>query len=323
MAIIKVFPNSPTAIQDAVASANEGDVILVHKGIYHENVRIQSDKNNIRIVAKQKRRTVLDGRRVLLEAFILDGVAGVEIDGFKIKNYILSGIRIMNGKSHRILENEISEIRGIKGKVKPFGIIINQSVGNLLMRNKIKRIGSVKKGSGIQLSSSMGNWIVGNQLLNNSLCGIEVDLGFHNAIVGNRISGNKSEGITISESNNTLILENMLNHNSKNGVFARSTNNFIIDSKIKDNHGNGLIFTLNNNMAFNNEIKNNHQSGIAILSDFNDIQCNKVEKNKNNGLFIHAPHTANFVFENRFKSNKPQNIKDQGTNNNIVQNNRD
>src|SRR5262245_55183553 len=100
MAIIEVFPGSPTAIQDAVTSANEGDVILVHKGVYAEAVQVPSNKNNIRIVSKTKHRAILQGSHTLLDAFTLRDVAGVQIEGFTITNYVATGIRILNGKSH-------------------------------------------------------------------------------------------------------------------------------------------------------------------------------------------------------------------------------
>ncbi|MFD0589426.1 nitrous oxide reductase family maturation protein NosD [Paenibacillus sp. GCM10027627] len=320
MAIIEVFPGSPTPIQDAVAIAHEGDVILVHKGTYHETVRIGSNKNNLRIVAKDKRQAVLDGRHILTVAISLNSVAGVEIDGFKIKNYISGGIRIEKGKSHPILENKISGISGRRGKGRPFGVFANQSAGNLLLRNNIKRIGTAQPGCGIQLIGSPGNWVIGNKLRDNSISGIVVSRGLHNAIVGNRISGNKSDGIVTSESDNTLIFDNKLNRNGKNGVLAGSTNNLILDSTLNNNRGNGATFAFNYNLALNNGIKNNRGSGLAVFSDFNDIQQNQIVSNGNNGVFIRAPHTANFVFENRFKDNKPRNIKDQGTNNNIVHN---
>ncbi|MFF2886050.1 nitrous oxide reductase family maturation protein NosD [Paenibacillus sp. NPDC057967] len=323
MAIIDVFPGSPTAIQDAVAAANEGDVFLVHKGTYHETVRMRGNKNNLRIVAKHKHRVVLDGKHSLLEAFVLDSIAGVEIDGFRIKNYISGGIRILNGKSHRILKNEISGMRGVTGEIKPFGIFVNHSEGNLLMRNKIERIGRAEAGNGIQIDDSIGTWVLRNKLRNNYLYGIEIALGFHNAIAGNLVTGNKKDGMMISGSDNNLYLDNKINRNGENGLFARSTNNYVIDTEIRDNRLNGLQFTFNYNMAFNNKIKNNRQSGLSIMSDFNDIQQNKVEKNRNNGVFIHPSHTANLVLENGFKNNKPKDIKDQGTDNNIIQNDRD
>ncbi|REK74446.1 right-handed parallel beta-helix repeat-containing protein [Paenibacillus paeoniae] len=323
MAIIDVFPGSPAAIQDAVDLANEGDVILVHRGTYHESVRLHGNKNNLRIVAKHKHRVILDGKHGLPEAFVLDSIAGVEIAGFRIKNYVTGGIRILNGKSHRILENQISEMSGVRGDIRAFGIFVNHSEGNLLMKNKIERIGRAEAGNGIQIDDSIGTWVLRNKLLNNYLHGVEVALGFHNAIAGNQISGNKREGIMISGSDNNLFLDNKLKRNGENGLFARSTNNYMIGSDIKDNRLNGLQLTFNYNMAFNNKIKNNRQSGLSILSDFNDIQQNKIEKNRSNGVVIHPSHTANFVFENKFKNNKPQNMKDQGVDNNILQNDSD
>lgn len=320
MATIKVAPGSPTAIQDAVNSAREGDVILVLKGVYHEQVKIEGNKHNIRIVAEHKYKVVLDGRFVLREAFTLEHVAGVEIDGFKIKNYISCGIRIVKGKSHRVLENEISDITGKKKKSRPFGIHASRSEGNLLMRNKIERIGDTGSGSGIQLSDSSGNWIVRNKIVKNSLFGIETNRGSHNAIVENRISDNKSDGIKINKSDNSLIIDNKLEDNGGNGMYGRSKDNLVIDSKIKNNHKNGLRFSFNYNLAFGNKIKDNRRSGVAMESDYNDIQRNDIKRNKNNGILIRTPHKANFVFENRLKGNTPKNIKDRGKNNNILRN---
>ncbi|MCM3749483.1 right-handed parallel beta-helix repeat-containing protein [Paenibacillus pasadenensis] len=322
MATIKVVPGSPTAIQDAVNLAREGDVILVHKGVYHEQVKIEGNKDNIRIVAEHKYKAVLDGRFVLREAFTLESVAGVEIDGFKIKNYSSCGIRIVKGKSHRVLENEISDITGKKKKGRPFGIHASRSEGNLLMRNKIERIGETDtgSGSGIQLSESSGNWIVRNKIVKNSLFGIETKRGSHNAIVENRISDNKSDGIKINRSDNSLIIDNKLEDNGGHGMYGRSKNNLVIDSKIKNNHKNGLKFSFNYNLAFGNNIKDNRRSGVAVDSDFNEIQRNDIKRNKNNGISIRAPHKGNFVFENRLKGNTPKNIKDRGKHNNILRN---
>lgn len=120
MPIIEVFPNSPTAIQDAVTMSNEGDVIMVHRGVYHENVRVSSEKNNIRIISKHKYGATLDGSCMLLEAFELNRVAGVEIYGFRIKNYLSRGIQLINAKSNHILSNKISDIGG---GVNPLGIL--------------------------------------------------------------------------------------------------------------------------------------------------------------------------------------------------------
>lgn len=322
MAIIEVCPGSPTAIQDAIDAANEGDVVLVHRGIYHESVRLQGAKNNVRIVARHKHGAVLDGRLALREAFALESVAGAEISGFAIRNYYAGGIRIDGGKSHRVLDNAIRDMSGVRGDIKPFGIYVNRSEGNLLMRNKIERIGGLEPGNAIQLDGATGNWVVRNRLLNNARSGIEIAIGLHHGTVGNRIAGNASDGVTISGSDNHLFLDNMLERNGGNGLFGRSTNNFVVGGTVQHNGANGLLFTFDYNLALDNEIRNNRQSGAAVRSNFNDIQGNRVEKNENDGLFIEAPHTANFAFGNRFKRNRPRDILDEGTDNNFVNNDR-
>jgi parallel beta-helix repeat protein len=317
MALIEVFPNSPTAIQDAVTLSNEGDVILVHSGVYHENVQVSSVKNNIRIISKYKYGAILDGNCMLLEAFELNSVAGVEIYGFRIKNYLSRGIQLISAKSNHILNNKISDIGG---GVNPVGIYATNSVGNLFMKNVVERIGSTGSGTGITLQAVTGNWVIKNKLKHNSAHGIEIIDGNHHAIVGNQISNNKGDGILVNRLDNNLIYDNKITNNGNNGVNAQSTNTIILNSTIKGNRENGLLISFNYNFAGFNEIKENKQSGIQVSSDLNDIQNNKIEKNEDNGVFIHDPHTANLVFENQFKRNNPHNIKDQGENNTIIQN---
>ncbi|WP_168120882.1 right-handed parallel beta-helix repeat-containing protein [Paenibacillus sp. HB172176] len=321
MAIIDVYPGGKTAIQDAVSAANEGDVLLVHRGVYCENVQISGAKNNIRILAKERHRAVLSGNSSLSEAFALKGVAGVVIEGFRISSYRSSGIRVCRGKSNRILHNEIEAIDGEK---QPMGIVIKHSVGNLIMRNTIEQIGSassdVLSGRGIGLRGGMGNWIVQNKLQHNASHGIEILVSHHNAIAGNRISRNKGNGIVIRRSDNNLILENQLHNNGRNGFHAQSTNNYILNGSAQGNHGNGLLLDSNYNLAGFNHIQANEQSGMIVISDFNDMLENAVARNNKNGIWIQAPHTANLVFENRLQHNRPQNLKDDGVNNNSIQN---
>ena len=246
MAIIDVYPGRRAAIQDAVSSAKEGDVILVHKGVYHESVQIPSTKNNIRIIAKQRHKAVLRGNDSLPEAFALSSVAGVIIEGFLIMNYKSSGIRICRGKSNRILHNEI---RAIDGEKQPMGITVKQSVGNLLMKNDIAYIGSAGAGRGIGLKGGTGNWIIQNKLRNNASHGIEIILSNHNAIAGNHITRNWGDGIVIRKSDNNLIYDNQLLQNNRNGFHAQSTNNYMLNSRVQGNRRNGLLLDSNYNLA--------------------------------------------------------------------------
>ncbi|MGG1554138.1 right-handed parallel beta-helix repeat-containing protein [Paenibacillus ferrarius] len=317
MPILPVYPGSPTAIQDAVNAANPGDVVLVHKGVYHETVLVPSGKDNLRIVSKEPHAAILDGKFSLAEAFGLEFTAGVEINGFHIKNYVSNGIRLYNGKSHRIMNNTI---RHIAGAELPLGLFVLLSTGTLIVRNTIERIGRGSAGTGIQLNSGSSNWIIDNKLQANRSYGIQVVDSNHNAIAENHISRNRGDGILLSGSDNNLLLHNTVEHNRGNGIVSRSTNSLIVDSSMKENLGNGLLFMSNYGFAGFADLKNNRQSGIKASSDFNDMQENHIDMNGNYGVLIEAPHTANLVLENHFNKNEPRNLKDQGVDNTILQN---
>ncbi|MGG1518830.1 right-handed parallel beta-helix repeat-containing protein [Paenibacillus oryzisoli] len=317
MAILPVHPGRPTAIQDAVNAAIPGDVILVHKGVYHETVLVPSGKDNLRIVSKEPHDAILDGKFSLAEAFGLEFTAGVEINGFQIRNYVSNGIRLYNGKSHRIMNNTI---RHIAGAGLPLGLFVLLSTGTLIVKNTIERIGRGSAGTGLQLNSGSSNWIIDNKLQANRAYGIQVLDSNHNTIAENHISRNRDDGILLSGSDNNLLLHNTVEHNRGNGVMSRSTNSLVVGGGMKDNLGNGLLFMNNYSFAGFTELKNNRQSGINASSDFNDMQENQIDKNGNYGVLIEAPHTANFVFENLFKKNEPRNTKDRGVDNTILQN---
>lgn len=317
MALIKVYPNSSTAIQDAVNAANPGDVILVHRGVYREDVQIPSEKSHIRIIADHPHRTVLDGEHVLSEAFALNNVRGVEIAGFTIKNYMAGGIRVIDGSSSRLLHNQI---RHVAGESNPIGIAVNNSEGNLIMNNYIERVGDKAPGIGIRLLSVTGTWIIMNRVRNSSSNGIEMIDSLNNAIVNNRITNSKDDGVFMRGPNNNLILHNKIYRNGGNGVNMESANNYILRDKIKMNRGSGIVTQFDHNFAGFNQIEGNRLSGVDLDSNDNDIQDNWIKHNRNNGVLIEVSRSGNLIYDNRIKCNKPRNIEDLGVNNNIFDN---
>ena len=80
-----IVPVDYPTIQEAVDAALPGDWIFVKKGVYNEQVVIDSTKNNIKIIATDKD-VVLEGTGVG-NAFTLNQVVNVKIQGFNINNY--------------------------------------------------------------------------------------------------------------------------------------------------------------------------------------------------------------------------------------------
>lgn len=317
MTIIKVFPDSPTAITNAVNVANSGDVILVHQGIYREDVQIPNGKNNIRIIADHRHRVIMDGEHVLVEAFTLNDVSGVEITGFTIKNYSSEGIRIIDGSSNRVLHNHI---RNLAGAGNPIGIAVNHSERNLLMNNYIERAGDKAPGVGIQLMSATGTWVIMNRVRNSTSNGVEVIDSLHNAFVYNRITNSKDNGIYMKDSNNNLILHNKIYRNGANGVNVESANNYVLRNKIKLNRGSGIAALLDHNFAGFNQIEGNRLSGVNIDADHNEVQDNLIKHNRHNGVFIEADRTGSLAYKNQLKRNKPRNMEDLGVDNILLDN---
>jgi nitrous oxidase accessory protein len=171
------------SIQEAIESASEGDTILVHPGIYHENIVVD------------KRLDLIGLENPIIDAggdyekgpgvtIIADGML---IEGFTIMNSTniagdpLSGAGIMIRSNH-------STIRG-----------------NILENNYR---------SGIKVLSGYNNTITNNSVRSNYE-GILVADSHLNEIAGNRIYANNGTGIFVMrDSDQNSITSNMITNNS-------------------------------------------------------------------------------------------------------------
>ena len=106
-------------IQEAVAKAIPGDIILVYPGTYYETVYI--DKDDIRLygVIKNGKRPTLDGKKELNDAILYSG-NGITIENFIIKNYKGNGIMGQAGNNFVIKNNWIYDT-GVYGIFPQFG----------------------------------------------------------------------------------------------------------------------------------------------------------------------------------------------------------
>lgn len=303
MAIISVFPSpTGTPIANAVAEAVAGDVILVYDGTYPEPA-VTVSVSNVKIIAKHEGAAVREGFNGSSAAFIVSAESGVEINGFVIQNYTLSGIVVTAGTNHRIIGNSVNTTLSA-------GINLNVGTGILVWRNKVQNAGGA---AGIFVASS-SNWIAQNVAYQNSGFGISLG-GSNNAVIGNVVTENGNTGISSVGTSNNFMYGNTVTLNAAGGVSAVSTNAVLLGNLGEGNTGDGITISGPNGFLGGNNTDDNTGTGIRISSNFNSLEFNEMEFNQQYGLVISG--NENTAFGNRFTGNKPTQISITGLDNNL------
>lgn len=315
-----LVPDDYPTIQLAVTAAQPGDVILVEDGIYSEEVVIPSGKDNIRIIALCCN-AVLDGMNSLETAFTLQGSIGIQIEGFNIKDYTTVGI-LINGNTPFPARAAFSRIIGNSlNNTGNQGILIDNSLGNLLWKNELR--GSV---NGIEIigvpavPENQSNWLVGNTLHDNTSTGIAIASSSSNGLVDNEIFSNTT-GIYTAESSNTLILHNKVFDQSDFGLkLVNSSNSVILNNIIQNNQDEGIHAATSNNVIISgNKIRSNSGTGVKLSdSTFNIIEQNKITENLDNGVNLDTTSTNNLVVFNSICNNQPNDIILENPDNDVV-----
>jgi parallel beta-helix repeat protein len=219
-----------TGIQDAINNAKGGDTIIVHSGIYGENVVV--DKS---VTLKGIGYPVVDaggeGNAIMLCA------DGITLVGFMVTN-------------SRSLWNDAAGIKVTSNN--------NNLTGNNASNNRY----------GIELCYSCNNTITGNNVCNNNGDGIELYYSCNNAITGNNVCNNNGDGISLyyssSSNNNTITGNNVCNNNCGGIELGDSCNNTITGNNVSNNyHGIHLSFSSNNNTITGNVFVND---GLPVYS---------------------------------------------------------
>jgi len=82
-------PTEYPTIQAAVNNAQEGDLVLVDKGVYHESVLVTTDAIVIRGVDRND--VILDGKYVLADGIRVTGANRVAVENITARNYMVNG----------------------------------------------------------------------------------------------------------------------------------------------------------------------------------------------------------------------------------------
>jgi nitrous oxidase accessory protein len=255
------------SIQATIDTANQGDIIEVHSGTYHENLEV-------------RKTLVLQG---IGDPTIYAAGGGSAITLFSDGNIIEGLVLTGSSASHAgINVTDVSRDNLING---------NTVIGN--------------RGDGIDLWASENNSISGNTIKNNDKNGIGLWSCDHILITKNSISNNNGSGL-FGGCGNSSITSNTIKANNGSGVvFLNAFNNRIASNPARGNKANGimLIYGSNNIMA-GNIAGGNGNSGISLLFSWrNSIIANTADENFV-GIILGNSSENNIVASNAIESNR-------------------
>jgi parallel beta-helix repeat protein len=194
------------SIQEAINAAENGSIINVPSGIYHEHVVINK---TISLIGENVSTTIIDGDNSGTVVRITAN--NVTITGFKIQNsgwgWTRSGIETQHANNCRIENNVLFHTC--------HNIRLNGSRDCLIAGNKIDHINQM--GYGIRLTEST-NCTVSNNFVAKNIGGIVFENSSNCIAVGNNVTRN-SDGIRLySSSSSNKVFENNVFNNSYCGM---------------------------------------------------------------------------------------------------------
>lgn len=301
-AVVRLVPQEYPTITQAVEAAGSGDVILVRRGIYHEEVTV--NKNNLIILGEKG--ATLDGEGKLNSAFSLSGVSGTELQSFRIKNYSGDAVSVSGGNSNRIVGMHIANSWGngfyLDDKTTDNRICESETAGNYngiydeSLRLKIEGCRSAYNGNygilclgsetEITDTTAESNYYNGIQcdgpairikacrVVDNIYNGIEVS-GDDITIEASEISRSFNSGLVLM-GGNALAKKNVLCENAVYGLYSfNKGGNRILGNRADDNGLNG-ISVMNGNVVTENQAHGNRLYDMTrnqITSVFRDNDC--------------------------------------------------
>lgn len=336
-----------TKISEAIENAKDGDTILVHEGMYEENLIINK---RISLVAIGK--VILIGAKAE-EPVVTIAANNVQIEGFNITNtngffsiavYIAKGYglsRIYNNTimntyfgifSDKTFENEITNNSIVKNN---FGIMLNNTFGSEFKNNKIEN-----NKYGLVLSGDSKNTIRENKIKNN-----QYGIYFFNSesdIANDNYLYNNAYGIYLTGFSNSIVIENNTVTNSQYGLFVDTSHfNDILGNKVESStYGLYLQNCRYNNVStnfiinetvgiqlygtINNTILNNTVIGSTIGIEVDNSYNDTIKGNVLLNIFSHAitmyKTTGAKIIKNIINSAKNGIVFDSSSSNMIIRN---
>lgn len=311
-----VGKNQPyKTLKSALAKAQNGDTILVKKGIYKEG--------NIEV----KKRVVLLGE----DYPVFDGEKKVEVFSLKHDSIVLKGFKIKGSaygtitdpaavrsyaSNYIVIENNILDDNF-------FGIYIEDGKHCIIKNNKLVAYGSEeqKLGNGIHCWKSSNIQVINNQVRGHR-DGIYFEFVTESVIWRNIIEDNIRYGLHFMFSHHDSYFTNVFRNNGAGVAVMYSKHVTMINNLFDKNWGESayglLLKEINDSYMSGNQFVENTIGIYAEGSSNNTIENNNFREN-GWAMKIQASCTSNIISKNNFIGN----TFDMGTNGSLVLNNFD
>jgi len=288
-----VYPGQ--SIQEAINSAQPGDIIFVHNGTYYENVAVNQP---VRLIGENKHMTIIDGGLSWNLHVVKITASNVVISNFTIRKsgpWLRSGIHVYFSNGNNITNNIIT--------LNIIGIELDHSNNNRLIGNEVEY-----NGHGIWLLSSRDNVLRDNLMYANTHDNFGVFGVFTNDVdVSNKVDS-KPIYYLINQHGKQIPLD------AGYVALIDSTNMSIQNLKLKNNCQ-GILLVNSNNVLIQNVSMTYNAFGISLLnSSDNTLIGNTVTNNDDYGIYL-SLSSNNLIYHNNFVDNSCQaHVKDYRVN---------
>ena len=308
---VRFVPSQYDTIQDAVDSSNPGDLVLIDKGIYYEEVVVRTPSLTIRGVDRNE--VIIDGEFEKANGIIVAGVDGVAVENITARNALLNGFYWATAEGYRA-----SYVTAYNNG--DYGIYAFDSVDGIIEHSYAS--GSPDAGFYIgqcyPCKAVINNVISENNGLGYSGTNAGGDLYIISSIFRNNMGGiapNTLDSELLPPERESFIIGNHIENN--NNIKAPAWPNQYITL------GNGIIIAGGNNNIIKNNVINDHDVfGVVITAAFDDnywpahgnlIQDNLIINSKKADLALSGISNLGNCFKgNTFQTSFPPGIQTSG-----------
>ena len=297
-----VYPGAGTPIQDAIDSAEVGDMIYVHAGTYVENVNVD---NRVTLIGDGA--DVVTVRAADAGDHVFEVTADwVNISGFTVtgaRDGYRAGIQIYNADRCKIFDNNASN--------NCYGIFLYFSSDNTLTNNTFID-------DGLLVAYSYKNTVENNTVNGKPLVYLDdtsnliiknagqiILMNCTNITVENLNLSNASIGIDLWETNDCTIVNNTASNNVCGINMWHSSNyNTLQSNKVSNNWVGISLSSSSNNTLTNNTANSNNYDGIVMeYSSDNTLQGNTANSNDEYGIHLSWSSSNNTLQSNTMPGN--------------------